>query len=160
MIPKLSGACYAVRSVFHVVSIDTLKSVYFACFYSVIQYGIISWGNSSNSKGIFTLQKKIIRIMAVAKPRNLCRSLFKKLEILPLPCEYIFSLMNFIVNNLELFQTNSTKHSVNIRNKNYLHGLVCQPFMFSERCSQCWHKNLQVYHLVSKLFRIRGRHLK
>jgi hypothetical protein len=88
-----------------------------------MKYGII-WGNSSNSKRIFTLQKKIIRIMAGAKPRNLCRSLFKKLGILPLPCGYIFSLMNSIVNNLELFQTNSAIHSVNTRNKNHLHRPV------------------------------------
>jgi hypothetical protein len=29
--------------------------------------------------------------------------------------------MDLIVNNLELFQTNSTMHSVNTRNKNHLH---------------------------------------
>jgi hypothetical protein len=32
----------------------------------------------------------------------------KKLDILPVPCEYIFSLMMFTVNNLDSFQTNST----------------------------------------------------
>jgi hypothetical protein len=69
------------------------------CFVGVIRLRV---------KKIFTLQKKIIRIMAGAKPRNLCTSLFKTLEILPLPYKYIFSLMNFIINNLELFQTNST----------------------------------------------------
>jgi hypothetical protein len=31
LIPKLSGACYAVRSMLHVSKTDTLKSVYFAC---------------------------------------------------------------------------------------------------------------------------------
>jgi hypothetical protein len=30
--------------------------------------------------------------------------------------------MNFIVNNLKLFQTNSTVHSVNTGNKNHLHS--------------------------------------
>jgi hypothetical protein len=59
--------------------------------------------------------------MAGTKPRNFCRSLFKKLEILPLSCQYIFSLMNFIVNYIELYQTNSAFHSVNTRNKNHLH---------------------------------------
>jgi hypothetical protein len=38
-----------------------------------------------------------------------------------IPCEYIFSLMNFIVNNQEFFQTNSAVHSVNTRNKHQLH---------------------------------------
>jgi hypothetical protein len=54
-------------------------------------------------------------------PRNLSRSLFKKLEVLIVPLEYIFSLMNFIVNNQEHFRTNSALRTVNIRNKHALH---------------------------------------
>jgi hypothetical protein len=121
LIPKLSGACYAVRSMCHIINTDAVKSVCFACFHSTMKYGIIFWGNSSNSKKIFTLQKKIVRLMAGAKPRNSCRSLFKRLEILTLPCEYIFSLLLFIVNNQEHSQTNSAVHSVSTRNKNQLH---------------------------------------
>jgi hypothetical protein len=34
LIPKLSGACYAVRSLLHVGNTDTIKSVYFAYFHS------------------------------------------------------------------------------------------------------------------------------
>jgi IS1 family transposase len=120
VIPKLSGARYAVRSMFHVSNINTLKSIYFAYFHSIIQYGIIFWGHSSNSRNIFTLQKKIIRIMVGAHPRTPCRNLFKKLEILPVPCQYMFSLMNFFVNNQENFQTNSSVHSINTRNKHHL----------------------------------------
>jgi hypothetical protein len=37
--------------------------------------------------------------MVGAHPGTPCRSLFKKLEILPVPCQYIFSLMNFLVDN-------------------------------------------------------------
>jgi IS1 family transposase len=70
---------------------------------------------------IFTVQKKIIRIVVGAHPRTSCRSLFKKLEILPVPCQYIFSLMNFLVDNQENFQTNSSIHSINTRNKHHLH---------------------------------------
>jgi hypothetical protein len=40
---SLSGACYAVRSMLHVNNTDTLKSVYFAYFHSVIKYRIIFW---------------------------------------------------------------------------------------------------------------------
>jgi hypothetical protein len=74
LIPKLSGACYAVRSMFHIRNTDTLKSVYFAYFYSIMKYGIIFCGNSSNSKKIFTSQKKTERLIAGVKPRNSCRS--------------------------------------------------------------------------------------
>jgi len=47
-----------------------------------MKHGIISWGNSSNSGKILTLQKETVRIMAVVQCRTSCRSLFK-LEILP-----------------------------------------------------------------------------
>jgi hypothetical protein len=90
IIPKLSAAYYAVRQMYHFINQNTLKSIYFAYFHSIVKYGIIFWGNSSNSKKIFTLQKKIIRIMVVAYPRTSCRRLFKNLEILPVPSQYIY----------------------------------------------------------------------
>ena len=58
MIPKLSGAYYAVRSLVNISSINTLKSIYSAYFHSVIRYGIIFWGYFFSSGNIFTLQKK------------------------------------------------------------------------------------------------------
>jgi hypothetical protein len=42
----------------------TLKSIYHAYFHSVTKYGIILGGNSSYRLENFTLQKKIVRIMA------------------------------------------------------------------------------------------------
>jgi IS1 family transposase len=86
-----------------------------------MKYGIIFWGNSPNSKMIFTLQKRTAGIIAGVKSRNSCRNLLMSSEILPLPCEHMFTLMNFFVNNQEHFQTNSAIHSVNTRNRGHLH---------------------------------------
>jgi hypothetical protein len=41
MVPKLSGAYYIVRSMYHISNINTVKSIYFAYFHSIIKYGII-----------------------------------------------------------------------------------------------------------------------
>jgi hypothetical protein len=87
LVPTLSGACCAVRFMSHISSFETLKSIYFAYFYSIMKCGIIFWGNSHNSRKILTLGKKIIRIMTSVKPSNSCRSLFKRLEFLILPCQ-------------------------------------------------------------------------
>jgi hypothetical protein len=97
------------------------KSVNFAYFHSLMKYGKIFWDNSSDSKKVFIPQKKIVRIMMGVKPQNSCRDLFKRLQIVPLTCEYIFSLLNFIISNQEHFQTNSGVHSVTTRNKHHLH---------------------------------------
>jgi hypothetical protein len=93
IIPKLSAACYVVTQMLHIRNNNTLKSIYFAYFHSFVKYGIIFWGNSSNSTKVFTLQKKIIRIMVGAHPRTSCRRLFKKSEILPVPSQYIYIYM-------------------------------------------------------------------
>jgi hypothetical protein len=103
---------------------DTMKLIYFAYFHNLMKYRIIFWGNSSDSKMVFTLEKKTVRIIVGTKPQTPCRDLFKKLKILPLPCKYMFSLLNFIINNLEHFQTNSAIHCVNTRNKHRLHRPV------------------------------------
>jgi len=52
----------------HISNINTLKSIYYAHFHSVIKYGIIIGSNSSNSGKIFTLEKQIVRRMAGAQP--------------------------------------------------------------------------------------------
>jgi len=77
IIPKLSAACYMVRQMYSICNNDTLRSIYFAYFHSIASYGIILGGNSSSSKMIFTLQKRMIRMMVGAQPRTSCRRLFK-----------------------------------------------------------------------------------
>jgi hypothetical protein len=49
LVPELSGAGYAVRSLTHVSNIDTMELIYFAYFYSLMKYGIIFWGNATDS---------------------------------------------------------------------------------------------------------------
>jgi hypothetical protein len=68
-----------------------------------------------------TLQKKIMRIMAGAQPSILCRSLCKEFEFLPVPWQYIRSLMNFGISNHKNFQSNSCVYSINTRNKHNFH---------------------------------------
>ena len=83
--------------------------------------GIIFRVTLFNSRKIFTLQKKIVRIVRGAQPTACSRSLFKQSEILPVPCQYLLSLMNFIINNQKAFQTNSSIHSINTSSKHRVH---------------------------------------
>jgi len=145
MIPKLSAACYAVRLMVHISNINILKSICYAYFHSITKYGTIFEGNSSNSERIFTLQKKIVRIMAAAQPHASCSSLFKQLEILPVPRRSILSLRNFIINSQENFQTYSSIHNINRRKKLFIYQietyLVFQKvnFMLAPKFSTIYH---------------------
>jgi hypothetical protein len=58
--------------------------------------------------------------MSGAEPRASCRGMLRKLEILPVPCQYILSLMLFIIDNPNHFQTGSEIHGLHTRSKNQL----------------------------------------
>jgi hypothetical protein len=73
--------------------------------------------------------------MVGAYPRTSCRRLFKKLEILTLPSQYIYSLMSFFIGNQENFLTNSSVHSINTRNKHHLHRPIANPSCFQKGAS-------------------------
>jgi hypothetical protein len=99
LVKKLSKACYIIRNAKTYISAPSLKMIYYAFFHSVMSYGIIFWGNSCHRSIIFRLQKKVpvIRIMEYCRKRVSCRSLFKKLQILPLKSQYVLSLLMFVV---------------------------------------------------------------
>jgi hypothetical protein len=125
-------AWYTIRKLSHILNINVLEIVYFANFHSVVEYGIIFWGNSSNIGHVFLLHKKIIRIMVGVSSRCLYRSLFVKLNILTLPCLYIYSLMLFVLKNMASYHTNSSIHTINTRYKNQLHRPVANLLCFQK----------------------------
>jgi len=58
-ITHIKCSLHPVRSVKLFMSQETLKMVDFACFYSIMNYGLILWGTSSRSAKIFKTQKNI-----------------------------------------------------------------------------------------------------
>lgn len=86
--------------------------IYYSYFQSVRTYGLLLWGNSSESIKIFRLQKKIIRIMTGCRNTDSCRKLFINLEILPLPSQYILSLLLFMIRTKNQFLLNSQIHHI------------------------------------------------
>jgi uncharacterized membrane protein len=73
--------------------------------------------------------------MVGAHPRTSCRRLLKKLEILTVPSQYVYSLMSFFIGNQEKFQTNSSVHNINTRNKHHLHRPVANLSCFQKGAS-------------------------
>ena len=62
----------------------------------------------------------------VHSPEPPVASIPKQLQILPVSCQYVLSFMNFIINNPEIFRTNSPTHTVNTSNK--CHSLQTSTF--------------------------------
>jgi hypothetical protein len=124
---KMFSACYASKNLKHIVHIvhivpqSTLRRIYYAYIHSILSYGIIFWGRSSNVNKLFILQKKIIRIITSTGVRECCREAFKNIEIMTLYSQYIFSLILFAVNNKHLFTSNKEIHTYKTRNYTNLH---------------------------------------
>jgi hypothetical protein len=66
MISKSSAACYVIRLMVHISNINSEINLLciLSFYYNIWKH--FGGGNSSNSGKIFTLQKKIVRIMADA----------------------------------------------------------------------------------------------
>jgi hypothetical protein len=76
--------------------------------YNTIQYNQ-EWENGNG------------RIMVGAVNRDSCRKIFTSLKIPPLPSQYIYSLVMFVVNNRDSFTSNTDKYKIVTRNSSNLY---------------------------------------
>jgi hypothetical protein len=92
VINKLTTVCYMIRSVKPYMSLSSLVMIYYSLFHTTLSYGIIFWGQSSNSKKLFMLQKRVVRLMTGYGSRSSCRDLFRQLRDLTIEISiYIFN---------------------------------------------------------------------
>jgi hypothetical protein len=97
--------------------------------------------------------------MVGAYPRTPCRSLFKKLEILPVPCQYIFSLMNFLIIKKIFKQIH--QYTVLIQGiSNIIIDQLPTYHAFGKLHSVLASEFSTVYHIVSQILRMRRHNLK
>ena len=133
LIKKLISICFLLRKLLPIVNVKVLHMVYFAHFCSHISCGVVFWDSSSSMRNVFIIQKRAIRIMLRLGPRSSCIEGLIKLDILTVPCLYIYALMLFAVKNLNIYQTNSCVHGMNARQQNELH-IPGNTFLNTERC--------------------------
>ena len=70
---------------------------------------------------IFKIRKRILRTITNKSKCDSCRHLFKQLQILILPSQYILSLLVFVAKNRNPFLSNSENHNLNTRYNYNLH---------------------------------------
>jgi hypothetical protein len=77
LLTRLNKACYAIRLIKPFMSLNVLRSTYFLYAHSIMSYGLIFWGNSTDSDDILKIQKRIIRIITNSNKNASCRELLK-----------------------------------------------------------------------------------
>jgi hypothetical protein len=107
-----------------------------------MEYGIIFWGVSVESKRILQQRKRILRIMTGSTSRISCRTLFKKLEILTLTSQYILSSMRFLSSNMDIFTFNTSVHNINTRLKLKLHKPTARLTMYQR---SAYYNSINIY---------------
>uniref|UniRef100_A0A1B6FDF1 Reverse transcriptase domain-containing protein n=1 Tax=Cuerna arida TaxID=1464854 RepID=A0A1B6FDF1_9HEMI len=117
---RLNTCCFQMLVLRDSVDLQTRIIVYYSLFYSVINYGIEFWGNSTNSIKIFKVQKKFLRILTFSKKRHSCEELFKELKILTVPSLYIYKCLIYIKLNCNKLFNEQHHHRYTTRNKNNL----------------------------------------
>jgi hypothetical protein len=85
---NLNSLGYMVHSFRSVLGLKILKQIYLYV-HSVLNYGIMFWGNSPHTRCIFMTQKRIVRIIMKAKPKDSHKEMLSKLGILTLFNSYV-----------------------------------------------------------------------
>ena len=144
LINRLSSVNYLLKHIRNYMDSVALKLVYYARFYSVLTYSILSWGpllSSPQCEKIFKKQKQVVRIMYNQKFNAHSDPLFKRGQILkfneiieleiakfnyllkekvlpdPIQQQFVFPTHSYFTRNSN---TNVAKHSSRLMNKSLL----------------------------------------
>lgn len=100
---KISKFSYALREIKKTTNLQTALTTYYAYAYAWLSYGVTLWGNSTDAQTLFTLQKKLIRILVNVEQTDSCKPFFQKHSMLTLPCIYILETCKFVRKHQELY---------------------------------------------------------
>jgi len=98
---KTASFSYALRVISREVNLNASLMAYHAFIASRIRYGIIFWGNSTDSIRVLMLQKECIRSIFGMHHTESCKPKFKQYNILTAPCIYIYEVLKFVSTNYE-----------------------------------------------------------
>lgn len=115
---RIGRNLFALRSLKNSLGIPALMTAYYANIHSLISYGVVLWGQSSDVDRVLVLQKRAIRIIFDLPYLASCRELFRRHRILTVTSVYIYKLLVYIHKSQGLYFRNSYYHAYPTR-KNY-----------------------------------------
>ena len=119
-----------ISSLKNVMSPHVLRTIHFACYHVHLRYGLNLWVGDPESIRIFRLQKKVLRIIGKDGLHTFCRSLFKDLNILPLPYLYISEVVCCVKSDMEKIKYDEEVYDQCTHQKSDLHTPFCRTTLF------------------------------
>ena len=130
---KINKFVFALKKIREVTSIKTAIMVYHAYICSIIRYGIIAWGYSTDTTRVFIAQKKCLRAIFNMKWSESCRPVFKSENLLTVPNMFIYETAKFVKFNIHLFDINTNENKRKVT-QSYLKMPVPRLEMFRRSC--------------------------
>lgn len=132
---RINSFSFALYKLVITASRNAAVTAYYGYVESVLRYGLLVWGNSTDINKVFDAQKKCIRAIFRVPPYEPCRPLFRALRILPLPCLYIFEVSKFVKMNPRLFTVANEVFVRNTRNPDRLvHKVAPKSAVYLKNC--------------------------
>lgn len=113
---KMARGIYALKQIRPITTEQNLKETYYAYVHSIMTYGIIMWGWSTDCERVLKMQKRAIRTLVKAKYKDSCRDLFKKLHILTSTSVYIFEILKYVKHNMDQYKIRGANSNRRARN--------------------------------------------
>ncbi|KAF6213987.1 hypothetical protein GE061_011716 [Apolygus lucorum] len=117
LISKLGSSLFVLRKLSNSLSIDVLKTVYYASIEPHIRYGLLLWGNSYHTVRVLRKQKAALRITKSVSDSISCRPIFTEFSILTVYGLYIIELLTYVYSNEDLFPRPVHDHATRDRDK-------------------------------------------
>lgn len=100
---KLNKVCHAMRVLSKYLNKESLRTLYYANFYTVLRFGVIFWGCNAEVQRVFTVQKRVLRIVCGMKYLQTCRGVFRRENLMTVGGIFIYESLIFLFKNKEKF---------------------------------------------------------
>lgn len=104
---KLASFVYALSVLKSNTNESCALTAYYGYAHSLLRYGVLLWGHSTDAHDAFVMQKKCIRIIVNIKQTTSCKPHFIRLGVLTLPSICILESATFVRKNIHLFNFNT-----------------------------------------------------
>lgn len=134
---KLNRFVFALKRLRRTVNESAALTAYHGYVASILRYGLLLWGNSTNIVKAFLVQKKCVRAVSGVGPLDSCRPLFKKLKILTLTGLYIMQIGVFVREHPDLFEKADKfkRFQFSSRDPTRLMRVCCRTTLYQRNCS-------------------------
>ena len=144
---RLEKFIYALKRLRCIAGESVALTAYHGYVASVLRYGLVLWGNSVEVGRAQVTQKKCIRAICRAGPRESCRPLFRRLNLLTLTCMYIYETCSFVRSHPRLFVTLEPDSRLRPRDPT----LFSVPVYKSTFCRRnCYYMAIQIYNRLPR----------